>query len=244
MLAGMNAFVGKGAAALLTFGLFALVGLTAQTSHAFEVTPHESRATLGQDMIVLKASYAVAWSTMYARYRDISEPPTGWRKAAKDIRELPLAVLLSTVNRYVNAAPYRSDLQVWGKEDYWATPDELFSHGGDCEDFAIAKFFALRAAGLSSSLMRIVILRATASLPAHAVLVVDADTGPSVLDNLKTDTYALTGEQTARVAFAVNDVHMWVPRNSPGYQSPRPSHIGTRRLTNLITAEKRSREGR
>ena len=45
---------------------------------------------------------------------------------------------LELVNDFMNRTPFVSDLEHWGKEDYWATPVEFLStNGGDCEDFSI-----------------------------------------------------------------------------------------------------------
>ena len=52
-------------------------------------------------------------------------------------------------------------MDVWGVMDYWETPAEFFQKSGDCEDFAIAKYFALRDLGFPASQMRIVVLKDT-----------------------------------------------------------------------------------
>lgn len=51
---------------------------------------------------------------------------------------------VKAVNVLINRWPYRTDMDVWGVMDYWETPVEFFQKSGDCEDFAIAKYFALR----------------------------------------------------------------------------------------------------
>ena len=55
------------------------------------------------------------------------------------------AARLDGVNRFFNRRiAFRDDLQVWHVEDYWASPLETLQQGmGDCEDFAIAKYFSL-----------------------------------------------------------------------------------------------------
>jgi predicted transglutaminase-like cysteine proteinase len=56
---------------------------------------------------------------------------------------------LRLCNRYFNTIPYFPDKVHWQMEDYWATPAEtVASHGGDCEDYAIAKYFALKERGI------------------------------------------------------------------------------------------------
>jgi len=57
---------------------------------------------------------------------------------------------LEIVNHFFNSRiRYASDIEVWGVKDYWATPLEfLCRNAGDCEDFAIAKFFTLKEIGV------------------------------------------------------------------------------------------------
>lgn len=88
------------------------------------------------------------------------------------------------VHRFANAWPYRSDKEVFGRSDYWASPLEFFAHAGDCEDFAIAKYVSLRRLGFAPELLRIVVLEDTVRRLAHAVLTVRLGGKVLVLDNL------------------------------------------------------------
>jgi predicted transglutaminase-like cysteine proteinase len=55
---------------------------------------------------------------------------------------------LHTVNQFFNRWPYKSDAEAFGQREYWASPSDFMSRSGDCEDYAIAKYFALRQLGL------------------------------------------------------------------------------------------------
>ncbi|SMQ60386.1 Predicted transglutaminase-like cysteine proteinase [Devosia lucknowensis] len=94
--------------------------------------------------------------------------------------------MLDLVNRTVNGAMrYREDSIVWGKGDYWATPSEMALKGaGDCEDFAIAKYWLLRSLGIADEQLQIVVLQDTRRRLFHAVLVVHTASGAYVLDNV------------------------------------------------------------
>ncbi len=106
------------------------------------------------------------------------------------LRGLPMNKVLAGVNDIVNRVPYRNDTAIYGKSDYWATPVEFLKNGGDCEDFAITKYVALRALGMPEERMRILILQDMQKNIPHAVLVVYSDTGPVILDNqIKTVTH-------------------------------------------------------
>lgn len=93
---------------------------------------------------------------------------------------------LDIVNRGVNAAmAYRSDKSVWGVGDYWATPAEMARQGaGDCEDYAIAKYWLLRSLGMNEENLQLVLLQDTRRQLFHAVLIVHTSAGRFVLDNV------------------------------------------------------------
>jgi predicted transglutaminase-like cysteine proteinase len=88
---------------------------------------------------------------------------------------------LSLVNNSVNnLIRYRAD-----RADIWATPSETVAAGaGDCEDFAIAKMWMLRAMGYTPEQLQLVVLRNKKSGAFHAVLVVHTGDANYVLDNL------------------------------------------------------------
>lgn len=69
----------------------------------------------------------------------------------KALQESPTTTKLETINNFFNQVPYAEDSEVWGKSDYWATPLEFLGKGqGDCEDYVIAKYFALRDLGIGN----------------------------------------------------------------------------------------------
>ena len=100
---------------------------------------------------------------------------------------------LKAVNTFFNRhVLYRDDQETWGQVDYWSSPLELLSKGqGDCEDFAIAKYFSLIASGVSGGKMRLVYVRAQigVAVQAHMVLAYypTPNAEPLILDNLISD---------------------------------------------------------
>lgn len=116
------------------------------------------------------------------------------RAATVNARGLDAPHMLSLVNREVNLAMrYQPDSQNWGTGDYWATPSEMARKGaGDCEDFAVAKFWMLRGLGVPADRLQIVVLSDIKRQVYHAVLVVHDNGTSYVLDNLsetvRTDT--------------------------------------------------------
>ena len=71
-----------------------------------------------------------------------------WKKIIAQVKDEDLKTKLKSVNSIMNAHPYILDQVNWGKPDYWATPFEFLRKNGDCEDYAIAKFYALRDSGV------------------------------------------------------------------------------------------------
>ena len=79
-----------------------------------------------------------------------------WDKMIESVRDEKLVVKLKKVNDFFNNIKYMRDDQVWKKKDYWASPFEFMGVGaGDCEDYAIAKYFALRTLGIPDEKLKI-----------------------------------------------------------------------------------------
>ena len=88
---------------------------------------------------------------------------------------------------------FGEDATIWSQPDYWATPTETLGKGaGDCEDFAIAKYYTLKEMGVASDKLRLIYVRAKtgtdaqAPTQAHMVLAYypQPEAEPLVLDNL------------------------------------------------------------
>ncbi|HEY6612342.1 MAG TPA: transglutaminase-like cysteine peptidase [Pseudomonas sp.] len=95
---------------------------------------------------------------------------------------------LQAVNRFFNLRlRFHDDSELWHVRDYWATPVEaLYKGAGDCEDFAIAKYFSLRHLGIPGEKLHITYVKAQALNQAHMVLTYypHPKAIPLVLDNL------------------------------------------------------------
>jgi predicted transglutaminase-like cysteine proteinase len=131
-------------------------------------------------------------------------------KAAGD----PMAQI-RTANQLMNDPaqhPYIEDINNWGKTEYWTTAFQFLKKSGDCEDFSIAKYMLLKAAGVPVENMRIVAVRIR-SLGGlgHAVLVVYQGDKALVLDNR---VAPVMDEELVRREFqpalSVNEKSWWV----------------------------------
>ena len=93
---------------------------------------------------------------------------------------VPWAVL--EINEDINQYSSVPDELVWGKADYWATPKEFYAKGaGDCEDYAISKYFALREAGVPAKDLKLANILIDDGETNHMILVYKEK---FVLDNI------------------------------------------------------------
>jgi predicted transglutaminase-like cysteine proteinase len=122
------------------------------------------------------------------------------------------------INQFFNRRLiFRDDMVVWGQLDYWASPLESLAKGmGDCEDYAIAKYFSLIAAGVPPVKLRLIYVRATiggAGGPqqAHMVLAYygQPTSEPLVLDNLITELRPASRRIDLTPAFSFNADGLW-----------------------------------
>jgi predicted transglutaminase-like cysteine proteinase len=92
---------------------------------------------------------------------------------------------LGEINRAINLAIRpMADLAQYGQIDVWTSPLATLTRGaGDCEDYAIAKFAALRRAGIAADDLRIVVVHDTIHGEDHAVAAVRLDGHWLTLDN-------------------------------------------------------------
>ena len=96
---------------------------------------------------------------------------------------------LDQANRGVNAAiRFVTDFSQYGEADRWSAPLATFATAkGDCEDYAIAKYVALREAGFPSDDLRVVMGRDRNMRQDHAVLAARLDGRWLILDNLRSE---------------------------------------------------------
>ena len=128
------------------------------------------------------------------------------------------AAKIKAVNDFYNQRlAYMEDIDNWGVQDYWASPLEALGKGaGDCEDYAIGKYFTLTSLGIPHSRLRMVYVRASiAGAPngyvAHMVLAYypTPDAEPLVLDNLKPEIHPAGERPDLSPVFSFNAEGLW-----------------------------------
>lgn len=135
-----------------------------------------------------------------------------WKRLLASLEGKDKRAQVEEVSRYVNQATYIPDRLNYGTKDYWALPSELFARGGDCEDYAIAKFIALRTLGFSNSQMRLVVVQDLKRGIPHAVLVVHLGRRNLVLDNQLSRVVSADQIRRYRPIYSINEQHWWFHR--------------------------------
>jgi predicted transglutaminase-like cysteine proteinase len=123
---------------------------------------------------------------------------------------------LEAVNTYFNFIQYRKDIAHWGIEDYWATPLEFVVSGaGDCEDFAVSKYFTLLELGVPDEKMLIMYVKFlgndTTYAQAHMVLLYydTPQAVPLVLDNINKEILPGDKRPDLQPIYGFNGTGLW-----------------------------------
>jgi predicted transglutaminase-like cysteine proteinase len=140
------------------------------------------------------------------------------RSALSAVQNADELTQLNALNQFFNRRiEFRDDSEVWSRHDYWASPLESLARGqGDCEDFAIAKYFSLLALGMPPAKLRMVYVRARLGGPggqahAHMVLAFYATPAaePLILDNLISELRPASRRPDLEPVFSFNSNGLW-----------------------------------
>ncbi len=146
-----------------------------------------------------------------ARHRFVA-----WQNLMESGKNVPEPDKLQRVNDFFNQnTRFVSDLVLWLKEDYWATPAEFLAKGaGDCEDYSIAKYFTLVEMGVDENKLRITYVKALELNQAHMVLTYfeSPHSVPLVLDNLKPTIILATERRDLQPVYSFNGSGLWLAK--------------------------------
>ncbi len=139
-----------------------------------------------------------------------------WQKLMQTGKGLSDQEKLQRVNEFFNQnVAFVDDAIHWGVADYWATPIELLMTGaGDCEDYAIAKYFTLQELGINEDKMRITYVKALKLNQAHMVLTYFSTpkSVPVVLDNLISTIEPATKRTDLLPVYSFNGFNLWLAK--------------------------------
>ncbi|EJM36500.1 putative periplasmic protein [Pseudomonas sp. GM33] len=138
-----------------------------------------------------------------------------WQYLLASQKQISESEQLNVVNRFFNKqVRYVEDIDLWHEVDYWETPIEaLWKGAGDCEDYAIAKYFSLRHLGVASEKLRITYVKALTQNRAHMVLTYysSPEAEPLVLDSLIDAIKPASQRKDLLPVYSFNAEGLWLP---------------------------------
>lgn len=151
----------------------------------------------------------------YAKRRAIA-----WQKLIFTNKDKPELKKLELVNNFFNLFEFTRDSAIWGSSDHWDTPLEFLERGaGDCEDFAISKYFTLKFLGVSIDRMKITYVKALELNEAHMVLTYfpTPEADPLVLDNLNGEIKPASKRPDLLPVYSFNADGLWLAKERGGF---------------------------
>jgi predicted transglutaminase-like cysteine proteinase len=196
-----------------SMGLLCLLAMLPMTGHAASLS--------GAQVSSSDLSAFTKWAGVLARYDEQKETADAdckddscnsrqWEKMLAEAKGKPVQKQMQLVNDFFNKFTYINDPDNGGGEDYWATPYEFMARGGDCEDYAIAKYISLKRLGVDESHMRIMIVQDfNLNGEMHAILEVKDKEQAFILDNQAAQIIAEKKIYHYQPLYAINEQLWW-----------------------------------
>ncbi len=105
-----------------------------------------------------------------------------WAKLLGDLKPQNKLRQIITVNRWFNRLPYKHDEYAYDTLDHWADTSQLLEQKGDCEDYALSKYYSLRRLGFTAEQLKVMVVYDQYNYTNHAVLMVYMDGARYMLD--------------------------------------------------------------
>lgn len=140
-----------------------------------------------------------------------------WDSMIEASKNEPILNKIKNVNDFFNQITYKTDAAHWKQKDYWATPFEFMGTGaGDCEDYAIAKYFTLLELDIPKENLYFAVVDIKGERSAHMVLLYleNKNSVPLVLDNLSSKVISITKRPKLLPKFIFNEIDSYKLQNN------------------------------
>lgn len=207
------------------------------------------KSALVVTLLLLASTTSFALNTQEQRWIDAVRKTYGeragrrvetWRKEMSQYKSLSERQKLTMVNNFFNQLNFVNDINLWGQNDYWATPLEfLGSNAGDCEDFTIAKYFSLLELGVSDKKLRLVYVKAIELNQFHMVLAYYSKPSaePILLDNINPEIKPASTRRDLLPIYSFNGKNLWLMKSKNGQLAGESSRLS---LWNDLRAREKS----
>lgn len=132
-----------------------------------------------------------------------------WQILTNLIRDQKPYVQLNLTQQFINTLPYHSDEELYMRNDYWAFAGEFLRNGGDCEDFAIAKYRLLIDAGFDPQRLRVALVTNKETQEPHAILAARLNGKTYILDNQRQGLSVEKDLSHYQVIYSLNQIGVW-----------------------------------
>lgn len=142
----------------------------------------------------------------------------------KKIKDFRLIKKLSHVNAFYNKILPVNDSLKYKVDDHWATPKEFLINGkGDCEDYAIAKYFTLLEAGIPKEKLFLSVVKVKGEANYHMILlyIENKKSTPLVLDNLSFKVIPFNIRKKLEPKFIFNEFGAYTLKDKKIYKKAR-----------------------
>ncbi|MEO5375243.1 MAG: transglutaminase-like cysteine peptidase [Alphaproteobacteria bacterium] len=116
---------------------------------------------------------------------------------------------IKAVNDFLNRAKYITDPDNYHVPDVWNSPSEFMDNMGDCEDYAIAKYFSLKHLGIPVERLRVVAVQDLNLKTGHAILAVYVGDHILILDNQIKQVVDAETIRHYQPVFSINEKSWW-----------------------------------
>ncbi|MGB6330066.1 MAG: transglutaminase-like cysteine peptidase [Halarcobacter sp.] len=137
------------------------------------------------------------------------------------VKDFKLMKKLSHVNAFYNKILPINDAIKYNVDDHWATPKEFLINGhGDCEDYAIAKYFTLIETGIPKEKLFLSEVKVRGETNNHMVLLYfeNKKAMPLVLDNLSFKVVPFNIRKKLKPKFIFNENDAFILKNKRIYK--------------------------
>lgn len=144
-----------------------------------------------------------------------------WLNTMATLQGAPEQQLLREINNFWNkVALAGEDINIWGAEDYWASPLETLGRAqADCEDYVIGKYFSLIRLGVPADKLRLIYVRAQVAGRSIAHMVLgyypQPNAEPLLLDNLTGLIRPASQRPDLTPVFSFNSEGVYVSGSAP-----------------------------
>jgi predicted transglutaminase-like cysteine proteinase len=181
---------------------------------AWAVTPYSFDAP---NQYLTRAQDYPRWAALWAHHleqtpaidaclADATQCPDylkGYREVIVRAHDLTPQRKMTLVNRFINSRRWHIESAA---RDDWRTLTDFLHYSGDCEDYAIAKYFALRQLGIPAGDIRVGITWDFETSAYHAVTVMRIDNQIYFLD---VDGAPRRTQASYRFLFSINEIAVW-----------------------------------